>query len=251
MQYKKAIVRKPGRNFASGITTSGLGKPVYQEVLKQHEAYRDTLKKCGLELIVLEADERYPDGCFVEDTAVVINDAAIIARPGAFSRQGEEDEISEVLSKYRKIVKIKAPGTLDGGDILRAGSHLYIGISGRTNNEGARQLAAILEEYGYTSSEVTVGKGLHLKSGIGYAGNGIYISAPEFASVPVSSEVITTEPGEGYIANCLQVNEYLLIAAGFPGTIKKITSTGIRFIELNMSEFRKMDGGLTCLSILF
>ncbi len=133
--YTKAIVRRPGRNFAEGITTSNLGKPDFEKALEQHSAYCNALTGCGLELIVLEADERYPDGCFVEDTAIVTSEVAVITRPGAASRMGEEAEISETLSEFRKIETIKFPGTLDGGDVLRAENHFFIGISGRTNRD--------------------------------------------------------------------------------------------------------------------
>jgi dimethylargininase len=115
----KAIVRRPGRNFAEGITTSNLGKPDFEKALEQHSAYCDALTGAGIELIVLEADERYPDGCFVEDTAIVTSEVAVITRPGAASRMGEEAEISETLSEFRKIETIKLPGNLDGGDVLK------------------------------------------------------------------------------------------------------------------------------------
>jgi dimethylargininase len=249
--YTKAIVRRPGRNFAEGITTSNLGKPDFEKALEQHSAYCDALAGCGLELIVLEADERYPDGCFVEDTAIVTSEVAVIARPGAASRRGEEAEISKTLSHFRKIETIKFPGTMDGGDILRVEKHFFIGISGRTNSNGARQLSAILSKYGYTASETEVGSGLHLKSGIAYLGKGNFISTEGFSKMAGSSGIITLDQEESYSANCLRVNDFLLIPKGFAKSKKKIVELGHIIIELDMSEFRKMDGGLTCLSLLF
>jgi dimethylargininase len=249
--YTKAIVRRPGRNFAEGITTSNLGKPDFEKALEQHSAYCDALTRCGLELIVLEADERYPDGCFVEDTAIVTGEVAVIARPGAQSRMGEEAEISETLSEFRKIETIKLPGTLDGGDILRVENHFFIGISGRTNRDGARQLSTILSKYGYTASETEVGEGLHLKSGIAYLGKGNFISVEGFSKIAGSSGIIISDLQESYSANCLRVNDFLLIPRGFPKSKNKIVELGNNIIELDMSEFRKMDGGLTCLSLLF
>jgi len=249
--YTKAIARRPGRNFAEGISTSNLGKPDFEKALEQHIAYCDALTRCGLELIVLEADERYPDGCFVEDTAIVTGEVAVITRPGAESRMGEEAEISEILSEFRKIETIKLPGTMDGGDILRVENHFFIGISGRTNREGARQLSSILSKYGFTTSEVEVGKGLHLKSGIAYLGKGNFISFEGFLKLSGSSAIIISDQGESYSANCLPVNDFLLIPKGFPKSKKKIIELGYNIIELDMSEFRKMDGGLTCLSLLF
>jgi len=249
--YTKAIVRRPGRNFAEGITTANLEKPDFEKALEQHSAYCDALTGCGLEIIVLESDERYPDGCFVEDTAIITGEVAVITRPGASSRMGEEAEISEILSEFRKIETIRFPGTLDGGDVLRFENHFFIGISGRTNREGARQLSAILSKYGYTASETEVGEGLHLKSGIAYLGKGNFISAEGFSKITGSSGIIILDQEENYSANCLPVNDFLLIPRGFPKSKKKIVELGYNIIELEMSEFRKMDGGLTCLSLLF
>ena len=249
--YSKAILRRPGRNFAEGITTANLGKPDFEKALEQHSAYCDALTACGLELIVLEADERYPDGCFVEDTAIVTSEVAVITRPGAESRMGEEAEISEILSEFRKIETVKLPGTLDGGDVLRVENHFFIGISGRTNRDGARQLSAMLSKYGYTASETEVGSGLHLKSGIAYLGKGNFITVEGFSKMAGSSGIIISDQEESYSANCLPVNDFLLIPGGFPKSKKKIVELGYIIIELDMSEFRKMDGGLTCLSLLF
>ena len=248
--YTKAIVRKPGKNFSEGITTSNLGKPDFEKTLEQHDAYCNALARCGLELIVLEADERYPDGCFVEDTAIVNSEVAIITMPGALSRRGEEVEVARILSGLRKTETIDLPGTLDGGDILRAENHYFIGISGRTNREGAKQLATILSKYGFTSSEISVGEGLHLKSGIAYLGNGNFISVPGLSEKVNAKNVVILDPDESYSANCLWVNDFLLIPKGYPKSKKKIIDLGYNIQEIDTSEFRKMDGGLTCLSLL-
>ena len=249
--YSKAIVRRPGRNFANGITTSSLGKPDYEKALEQHSAYCDTLERCGVELTILEADERYPDGCFVEDTAVVNSKVAVVTHPGAAARLGEEVEISQVLSGFRTLETIAFPGTLEGGDILKVENHYFIGLSGRTNKEGADQLAAILSKYGFTSSEIKVEAGLHLKSDIAYLGKGNFISTPAFSKMIYPANTIILDQDECYSANCLLVNDILLIPKGFPESKTKIADLGYNIIELEMSEFRKMDGGLTCLSLLF
>ena len=249
--YTRAIVRRPGRNFANGITTSNLGQPDFNRALEQHAAYCEALIKCGVELTVLDADERYPDGCFVEDTAVVNSGVKVISRPGAATRRGEEEEIARVLAGTGPTESIKAPGTMEGGDVLRAENHYYIGISERTNTEGARQLSAILAKYGFTTSLIRVEAGLHLKSDIAYLGNGNYISTPVFSKIAHPANTIVLDPDEYYSANCLRVNDYLLIAKGFPKSKRKILELGYNIIELDMSEFRKMDGGLTCLSLLF
>jgi dimethylargininase len=249
--YTRGIVRRPGRNFANGITTSNLGKPDFGKALEQHAAYCEALIKGGVELTVLDADERYPDGCFVEDTAVVNSKVKIISRPGAATRRGEEEAISRVLAGFGTTESIIAPGTMEGGDVLRAENHYYIGISERTNREGASQLSAILATHGFTSSVVRVEAGLHLKSDVAYLGNGNFISTPVFSHVATPANTIILDPEEYYSANCLRVNDYLLIAKGFPKSKKKILDLGYNIIELDMSEFRKMDGGLTCLSLLF
>ncbi len=249
--YTRAIVRKPGRNFATGITTSGLGRPDSGKALEQHAAYCEALIRCGVELTVLDADERYPDGCFVEDTAVVNSKVKVVSRPGAATRRGEEEAIAQVLAGYGLTEAITAPGTLEGGDILRAENHYFIGISERTNTEGAGQLSAILSKHGFTTSVIRVEAGLHLKSDIAYLGDGNFISTPVFSQVAHPANTIILDPEEYYSANCLRVNDYLLIAKGFPKSKKKIMDLGYNIIELDMSEFRKMDGGLTCLSLLF
>jgi len=249
--FTKALLRRPGKNFADGITSSGLGKPDFGKALGQHQAYCDALEFCGLEIIVLDSDERFPDGCFVEDTAIVVREAAIITRPGAASRLGEETSVSAVLSNYKKIEQISYPGRVDGGDILRAENHFYIGRSKRTNRAGASQLTEILEHYGYTSSEIMVESVPHLKSGTAYIGNGTFISIDEFSNEFPGSNVIRIDKDEAYASNCLPVNDFLLISRGFPKARRKIVGSGQKIIELEMSEFRKMDGALTCLSLLF
>lgn len=253
--YSKAIIRKPGRNFSEGITTAGIGKPDFNKALRQHEKYCEALIRCGLEVTILEADDKYPDGCFVEDTAVVTEKTAIITRPGAESRQGEESETGRILSFLMPTEIIRNPGTLDGGDVMRAENHFFIGISGRTNREGSHQLSQFLSEYGYSSSEIIVGPGLHLKTGITYMDKGNFIATREFA-LKISgkfpdSNIILVDKDEAYAANCLLINDFLLMPAGFPKTKRKIAGSGYRIIEVDVSEFRKMDGGLTCLSLLF
>jgi len=249
--YSKAIVRRPGSNFARGITTSNLGQPDISKALEQHAAYCEALIRCGLEVTVLEADERYPDGCFVEDTAVVNSKMAVIARPGAATRVGEEEEIARVLAGFGPTESIIAPGTMEGGDILRAENHYFIGLSARTNREGASQLMDILSKHGFTSSVVPVEAGLHLKSDIAYLGNENFISTPVFSHVAHPANTIILDPDEYYSANCLRVNDFLLIPKGFPKSKMRIKELGYNIIEIEMSEFRKMDGGLTCLSLLF
>lgn len=165
--FTHAIVREPSTSIIDGITTSKLGVPDYEKSLRQHRAYTKALQTCGLTIISLTADEFFPDSCFVEDTALLTKHCAIIARLGASSRQGEEATVREVLPDYyEKIDSIVAPGTIEPGDIMMVGDHFYIGLSKRTNAEGARQLIAILEKYGLSGSTVEMREMLHLKTGL-------------------------------------------------------------------------------------
>ena len=148
MKFTHAITRKPGKNFALGITTANLGKPDYELMIKQHQTYVQILKLLGLIVIELDALSEFPDSYFVEDSAIVTPEAAIITNPGADARKGEVEFMEPVLAKYRKIDRIKAPGTVDGGDVLMVDKQFFIGISDRTNEDGAKQLAAILKKYG-------------------------------------------------------------------------------------------------------
>jgi len=255
--FKTAIVRKPGSNFFQGLTTVKGPPPDYEKALGQHEAYCAALERCGLRLMRLPPDLGYPDSTFVEDTAVLTPDFAVLTRPGARSRAGEVATITEPLKQFlNEIQEITEPGTLDGGDVCQAGEHFFIGISHRTNDEGARQLSRLLAERGYSSSLIDIRpiKGiLHLKSGMAWLGEGrlvvsqllaAFTSFRDYELIPVSGE-------ESYAANCVRVNEYVLLPAGFPNVASRLARMGYKALPLEISEFRKMDGGLSCLSLRF
>jgi dimethylargininase len=254
--FKHAIVRTPGSTFAQGLTTAHLGVPVYDKVLQQHARYCDALRECGLTLTTLEADPAYPDSTFVEDTAVLTAHSAILTRLGARSREGEVTAMRAALSSFFPIMaEIEAPGTLDGGDICEAGENrFFLGLSQRTNEEGVRQLAVHLAAAGYTSSVIDV-RGmnsiLHLKSGISYIGNHTLVVMEEMAPLFAGYELIQVAEEESYAANCVRVNERVLVAAGYPRLTAELTLRGFHPLELEMSEFQKMDGGLSCLSLRF
>jgi dimethylargininase len=251
--FTHAITRKPGKNFGDGITTANLRSPSYDLIIDQHNVYIAALRSIGLEVIVLDAHADYPDAYFVEDTAVVTPQVAVITNPGADARKGEVDSIEPVLSKYRKITRIRAPGTLDGGDVFIAAEHCFIGISDRTNPEGAEQLGQILEQSGYKWTPIPVTGGLHLKSGVNYIGKNTLLVTREFASRGVFDKFakIVIDDDEELAANTLWVNDTLLMSEGFPKTKKRLETLGLSIIELDVSEAQKMDGGLTCMSIRF
>lgn len=257
MAFKNAIVRIPGSNFAEGLTTVDLGVPHYETALRQHVRYCEVLHECGLELTTLAADLAHPDSTFVEDTAVLTPNAAIVARPGASSRAGEVTAIrSELAEFFPSILPIEAPGTLDGGDICEAENHFFLGLSLRSNEEGLRQLGEFLRALGYTSSIVDVRRVpeiLHLKSGIAYIGNNTLVVWEELAENPIfqSYELIRVPPEERYAANCVRVNDRVLVAAGFPHLLASLKARAFNPLVLDMSEFQKMDGGLSCLSLRF
>ena len=255
--FKNAIVRIPGRNFDAGLTSVSLGKPDFERVLKQHARYCEALVSCGLELTTLDADLRFPDSTFVEDTAVLTAYGAVLARPGAASREGEVEVIRPAILKYfASPLTIEAPGALDGGDICEVGDHFFLGLSHRTNEEGARQLAAHLAAMGYTSSTIDVREMtsiLHLKSGISYIGDNTLVVMEEMAENAQfrGFDVIRVGVDESYGANCVRVNDRVLVAAGFHRLTADLKARGFNPLVLDMSEFRKMDGGLSCLSLRF
>ncbi len=257
MTFSRAILRPPGRSFAQGLTTSGLGPPDLELAARQHRSYSEALRLCGLDVIQLPADDRYPDSTFVEDTAVLAGSGSIVTRPGAPTRRGETAAVRAALRLYFPLpASIHEPGTLDGGDVCQAGDIVLIGISERTNESGARQLAAWIEGLGLESRIVDVRETpglLHLKSGISYLGDGRLAAVESLAGRPEFSGfmALVVPAGEEYAANCLRVNGYFLVAAGFPRFSAALRSLGPTVIELEMSEFRKMDGGLSCLSLRF
>jgi dimethylargininase len=259
--FTKAIVRLPASNFADGLTTVSLGTPDFATTVEQHARYCEALVQCGLSLTHLEADARHPDSTFVEDVAVLTPRGAILTLPGAASRAGEVAHMRTVLPAfYPKLADIVAPGTLDGGDICEAGEHFIIGISLRTNEEGARQLAAWLEGLGYTTSFVDIRQTpgiLHLKSGIAFIGDdggkGHMLVIEALADHPALQQfkLVIVAPGEEYAANCVRVNGHVLMPSGFPQLASTLHELGYAVIALDMSEYQKMDGGLSCLSLRF
>lgn len=255
--FKNVIVRKPSRSLVDGITSAPeLGKPDYDLAVKQHNTYIQALKECGVAVTVLEPLEAYPDSCFVEDTAVLTRKCAIVSNPGAPSRRGEAMEMLPTLKKFfpeDQIEFIRAPGTLEGGDVMMVGDHFYVGRSARTNAEGIRQFVAILERYGLSGSEVPLTEVLHLKTGVNYIENNTLLVCGEFFEKEEFRKYkhIAVPKDEAYAANCIWVNNTVIVPAGFPVVEKKIREAGYAVILVDTSEYRKLDGGLSCLSLRF
>jgi dimethylargininase len=252
--FTHAIVRTPCRAIVNGITTASLGKPVYEKAIEQHQQYIATLIECGLKVEVLDANENFPDSTFVEDAALCTKEFAVITNPGASSRQGEQELMRPVLKKYFNILEeIKSPGTLDAGDLMMVGKHFFIGISERTNSEGAKQLVRILEKHNMTGSAITLSEMLHLKTGVSYLENNILLVCGELTFHPAFSgfKKIHVDGDEAYSANAVWINGNVIVPKGFPKTKNKIALEGYKVIEVDVSEFQKVDGGLSCLSLRF
>ena len=253
--FSNAIVRVPGKSLINGLSDSKeLGLPDYDKAIIQHHSYIEVLQSCGLEVNVLESCEDYPDSTFVEDVALITPNCVIMTRPGAESRRGEVEQIMAVLkNQFNNLEAIEAPGTIEAGDVMMVGNHYYIGLSHRTNLQGAEQLIELLVKHGHTGSTVALKDVLHLKTGLSYLENNMLVICGEFKSDPIFSgfDHIEIPESESYAANCIWVNDNVLIPAGYPLSKEKISSTGYKVIEVDVSEFKKLDGGLSCLSLRY
>lgn len=255
-RFTSAIVRPPARNFADGLTTVDLGVPDVSLALAQHAAYCAALRLRGCDVITLPPDAHYPDSTFVEDTAVILpGRGAILTRPGAASREDEVMSIAPALrAHFGELSRITAPGTLDGGDVCEAGSHVFIGISHRTNADGAAQLARWLTTFGYSASTIDI-RGidsiLHLKSGIAAIDPRRLVLIEALAAHEAFSgyDIVRVPSGEEYGANCVRVNDVIFTSVGQPKLDAQLRALGYTLEVLDMSEYRKMDGGLSCLSL--
>jgi dimethylargininase len=258
LRFSRAIARVPGHSYATGLTTSSSqGRPDLPLALAQHAAYCDALRACGLSVTLLRPDEQHPDGTFVEDTAVLTERVAVTTRPGAPSRAGEVAAVADALRQLRpELEAIEAPGTLDGGDVCQVEDHFLIGVSARTNEAGARQLARILARHGYSAALLDIRRSrslLHLKTGIAYLGEQRLVVTPDAPDIDglADFERLVVDGTEAYAANCVRVNDAVVVAAGYPRLAARLEQLGYVLRVLEMSEFRKMDGGLSCLSLRF
>ncbi len=220
----------------------------------QHAQYENLLTDLGCKVRRLSEEPDLPDSVFVEDTAIVLDDVALITRPGASLRRNETHSIAEVLKEYRTIVQITDPGTLDGGDVLRIGRTLYVGNSVRSNIPGIKQLMEIVAPYGYDVEVVKVNGCLHLKSAVSIVGeetlliNRSWVDANSFGA---PREFIDIDPGEPYAANALLVGNDLIYPQSFPRTRLRLEGKGISVRAIDISELQKAEGALTCCSLIF
>ncbi|PIP80098.1 MAG: N(G),N(G)-dimethylarginine dimethylaminohydrolase [Gammaproteobacteria bacterium CG22_combo_CG10-13_8_21_14_all_40_8] len=252
--FSKAIVRTPCKNLVNGLTAANLGLPDYEKALLQHQDYIRALEECGLKVTVLAADDDYPDSTFVEDVALLTQNFAILTNPGAPSRKGEVASMLPVLKDHYQIIEsIAQKGTVEAGDVMMVGKHFYIGLSERTNLLGARQMIHLLETHQMTGSVIALTDVLHLKTGVMYLENNNLLVSGEFVNKPEFKcfNRLEVDADEAYAANSVWINGTVLTPKGFPKTKKLIESAGYSVREVDVSEFQKIDGGLSCLSLRF
>lgn len=218
----------------------------------QHAAYCRMLGECGCVVAELNVNARHPDGVFIEDTAVVLDELAVLARPGVDSRRGEVDGMEQVLARYRPLERITGSGTLEGGDVLRIGRRLFVGLSARTNREGIDQLDRLLSPHGYRVVPVAVEGCLHLKSAVTALDDSTLLARPGgFDPEPFAGfAVVEAYEDEPEAANALRAGGFVCLHAGFRRTVERVRTAGFAVKTVDVSELLKAESGLTCSSIL-
>lgn len=257
MLFSNALVRTPGHSVINGIDDyADLGRPDYERALAQHQAYVDLLSDRGVAVTVLDPLEAFPDSCFVEDPAVVATDFAVITNPARASRTPERGFIRPALEHFYSqdhIFEINAPGHLEGGDVMEVDGTYYVGLSARTNREGFEQFKAIAAQFNQPALAVPVHDFLHLKTGTTYLGDGKLLVTGEFVNHPAFANFtqLVVPAEEAYAVNCINTGNGVIMPAGFPVVKQLLEDHGFPVFEAAMSEFEKIDGGLTCLSLRF
>ena len=219
----------------------------------QHRAYEEALARAGCRVESLPALDDLPDSVFVEDVAIVLDDIAVITRPGAESRRPETAHIAPVLARHRRVTFIRPPGTLDGGDVLRLGRRIFVGLSGRSDESGIEQLRTVAWPYGYTVTAVPVSGCLHLKSAVTEISPGFVVVNPAWVDAGVFGKVSVMEvaPEEPYAANGLLAGDRLIYPESFPRTRERLEAAGITIEPVDLSELQKAEGAVTCCSLVF
>ncbi|MFX1285881.1 MAG: dimethylarginine dimethylaminohydrolase family protein [Promethearchaeota archaeon] len=251
MNHRVAIVREPGKSFPRCVTSHPLQHTInVANAKKQHAIYCNTLKELGLEVIYLPIDDTHPDSCFVEDNAVIHNKKALITRMGVATRRGEEVIVEKALNDFLETKRTLAPGTIEGGDVIHLPDRLICGVTQRTNHDGVNQMIKWLD----VSVEIWVDPNIvHLKSNFTYLGKDTVIAAKAYTNHPLLNKmnILVVESDESYAANTLTINNSVLMPKGFPNSRTMVTEAGFEVIPLEMSEFQKCEGALTCLSLIF
>lgn len=253
MRVTHAICRRPGASVADGLTTVDEGRPDPERTCAQFDAYVAALRALGATVDVLDPLDDHPDAHYVEDVAVITPDAVVLTRPGAPQRRAEVEAIAGDLAARAPVIPLPGDGTLDGGDVLRLGDTFYVGRSARTDAAGAAAFAALVHERDFACVEVPVPAGLHLKSSVNALDDETVILTADFADAPAFAALrrLVVASEETYAACALRVNDGVIVPAGSPRTRAGIEALGLAVHEVDTSEFRKTDGGLTCLSLRF
>ncbi len=251
-EFTRALVRAPSKSVTQGLRAHGGEGPTYQGVLREHRAYVAALAEAGVAVEILPALEEFPDSVFIEDPALVFPEGAILLRPGAPSRLGEAQALAtELMTRFEDAQALDA-GFVDGGDVINLGDRILIGVSSRTDEEGADRLIALLAKFGRKAEAVVTPSGvLHFKSDCALIDHETVLSTPRLAASGVFEglRVIETAPGEEPAANALRINGDLLFAAGYPRTAEKLERAGIRIVPLAATEIARIDAGLSCMSL--
>jgi dimethylargininase len=249
-----AITRGVSASLATGELTFRDRVPIDLSLAqRQHEEYERTLARLGVRIDHLPAEDALPDAVFVEDVGMMLDEIAIVTAPGAVSRRGEIESMAHALGRYRPVKRLSAPATLDGGDVVRVDRTLYVGLSSRTNEAGIDQLGALVSPLGYTVRAVPVKGALHLKTACTYAGRGVLLANPEWATVRTFGDldVLAVDDAEPWGGSVLAIGDTLVMAASFPRTRAKLEARGFTVAPVDLSELQKAEGGPTCLSIVF
>ena len=219
---------------------------------KQHRGYVDALKKLGCDVLELPAESNLPDSVFVEDTAILLPEAAVITRPGADSRKPETESIAQALSAHRKLLYLREPATLDGGDVLVVGKRIFIGLSTRSNNEAVVQLSELLNEFGYTVTGVHLHDCLHLKSAVTRVDDKTLLINRDWVDTEFFAdyELIAVDPTEPYAGNCLPIGDAVIFPASFPKTRGNLEARGYKIVSVEVDELAKAEGAVTCCSLV-
>jgi dimethylargininase len=223
-----------------------------ERAVAEHEAYEEQLRELGAGVRRLRVEPDLPDAVFVEDTAVVLDDIAVVTRPGAATRREEVFTVADALAAHRSLAWIQEPATLDGGDVLVDGHRVFVGLSTRTNREGVAQLAAILHPVGYSVIPVNFGGCLHLKSAVTRVAPRMLLLNPDWvqASVFSGSHVVSVDPAEPYAANALELGDAVICPAHFPLTRARLQVEGLDVVPVEMRELAKAEAGVTCCCLL-
>jgi dimethylargininase len=249
-----ALIRHVSAAMARCELTHLARSPIDVELAeRQHAQYAQTLVSLGCRLLELAPEPDLPDSVFVEDTVVVLDDVAVLTRPGAESRRPEVASVASVIELWRPCVRIEAPGTLDGGDVLRVGRELFVGQSGRSNAEGISQLAAAIAPYGYRTVPVPVRGCLHLKSAVTLVApdtlliNDAWVDRSHWPGM----RFIPVAPEERHAANALRVADAVIHPASETRTRERLAAAGLKVVQVDVSEVQKAEGGVTCCSVIF